>query len=98
MALVSFPYCVDSVLGEIVIQLPRRDLRDVLLPFLSLRREKVIGDVLTKQVGDDSVLFQLVARFLEIVRQVIDSQSATLSGRYRRDAGIDRLARVGLCW
>src|SRR3954467_5362652 len=68
-----------SVLGQIILQLPRRDLGDVVLPLLTLRGQKLVRDVLAKRFDDDGVFLQLVAGFLEVARQIVDPQPAPLA-------------------
>src|SRR5512132_765191 len=64
-----------SVLPEVVVQLPLRHLRDVLPPLLPLGREEVLRDVIAERRGDHVVLLQLVARLVQIVRQVVDASA-----------------------
>ena len=85
-----------SVLGEIVIKLPLRDLRDVLLPLKTLRGEKLSRDVLAESFGDHIVLLQLIARFSQIVRQVVNAETTLLPMRHLPDVGVHGLARIGL--
>jgi hypothetical protein len=69
----------DSVFRQVVIELPLRHLRDVLLPLLPFCFEEVRGDVLAQRIGDDLVFLELVARLLEIVRQIVDLQPTLLA-------------------
>src|ERR1019366_5779813 len=68
-----------SVLGEVIIQLPLRYLRDVFLPFQPLGLEEVLRDVLAERFLDDRVLLELVACFFEIVRQIVDLEPPLLA-------------------
>ena len=66
------------------LELPVVHLRDVLPPLLPLRVEEVRGHVLAQRVAYDVVLLQLVARLVQVVRQVVDAQTAALAERSSR--------------
>src|SRR4029079_10935890 len=75
----SRPPKTPSVLGEIILQLPRRDLGNVLLPLEPLRRQKLGGDMLAERFPDHFILFQLITGLLEIALQIIDSEPPLLA-------------------
>src|SRR5919112_1990264 len=82
------------VLPEVVVQLPLRYLRDVLAPLLPLRREEVLRDVIAERARDHVVLLQLVARLVQIVRQVVDAQPPLLAVAHLPDVLVHRLSVV----
>src|SRR5439155_458017 len=65
-------------------------------PFLALGREEVLRDVLAQRGRDHLVLLQLVARLVQVVRQVVDAQPPLLAMRHFPDVLVHRLAPVGL--
>src|SRR5688572_2350962 len=89
------PWRIGSVFRQVVVQLPLRYLRDVLLPFHPLRGEELGGDVLAQSVLDNRVLLELVARFLEVVWKIVDSETSLFPVRHLPDVGVHRLACIG---
>src|SRR5947199_1205014 len=66
------------VLPQISIQLPFADLSDVLLPLLALCVEVAFADVVAQRLPDHRILLQVVERFVQIARQVVDTEAAAL--------------------
>src|SRR5581483_6771204 len=78
-----------SVFGEVIVQLPGGDLRDVLFPFLPLRRKEMCRDVLSERRAHHVILLQFSTRLFEIMREVIDSESPFLPVRHLPDVLVD---------
>src|SRR4051794_28113963 len=68
-----------SVAGEIAVDLPGRDVPDVVEPLLALRLDEVIEDVFAQRLPHEVVLLELVECLGQVPRQLVDAQVAPLA-------------------
>src|SRR5262249_46754807 len=68
-----------SVHSQIAVDLPGRDVLDVVEPFLALRLNEVLEEMLAERVADQFVLLELVQRFVEIPWKLVDPQVPPLA-------------------
>src|SRR6476469_5730745 len=83
-----------SVFREIALELPRADLRDVVAPLLPFRFDEVRRQVLAEHAGDDVVFLELVERFVEIVRQIVDAKTPLLAEAHLPDVLVYRFTMI----
>jgi hypothetical protein len=65
---------------EIAVDLPGADLHPVLVPFLVLRLDEALEDVLAEGLHDDLVPAQLIDGFAQRARQLLDAPALELRG------------------
>src|SRR5437870_11633023 len=87
-------YATPLVLSQISIQLPLPNLPDVLLPFLALRVQIPLVDVLAQRLTDHRILLQIIERFVQVPGKVVDPELASLAVRHARDVLVHRLAGI----
>src|SRR2546422_10734870 len=71
----------------------RRPPRSTLFPYTTLFRSLV--DVVAQRVADHRVLLQVVERFVQVARQVVDAKPAALAVRHAGDVLVHGLAGIG---
>ncbi len=78
---------------EISIDFPRRDVLDVVVPLFTLGGHEMLEQVVAKRFPHQVVLLQLVERFAQIPRQLVDPQMSPLAVAHLVDVLVDRAVR-----
>src|SRR5438477_5693223 len=86
----------DLSVVQIVLNLPRRDMADVAVPLGALRGDEVVEDVLAERIAHQRASLELIKRFAEIARQLVDPQVPPLAMAHLVDVLVHRRPRIRL--
>src|SRR5439155_22825887 len=82
--------------AQIAIDLPRRHVPDVVVPFLALGRHEVLEEMLAQRFTHEHILLELVERLTQVARELVDPQVAPFPVAHGEDVLVDGRPRVDL--